>query len=476
MRAVPTEAHLRAVLRFDYVYFAIGVLIFTVGVLSIVESWLVRPRHRMVTLFGVIGILYGGRLLVQLGTVQFALGLSNYAAAQVIGVLSYLMPTVGIFLWSTLVSRRSRKILLMAVAAHALFAMIGIPHDLLTHHPWSFPQFNSGLVIASSLLTAAVFVADIRSGFIPLDVPIRAIVAGFIVFELGVLYDNLVPLHIVPAVWTEPFGFVGFLFGMGFGIQYRISAARNRLALLHAEMEQARKIQLSILPAGPPANTHYQVAAQYSPMTSVAGDLYDFIALEENRLGLFIADVAGHGVAAALVASMLKTAINIQTRSTTSPALLLADLNRHFCGQSHGQFVTAAFAVLDPERQTLTYAAAGHPPLLLWADGAHVGAPFGRKWPAAGNPANGGVFGSDGAVPAGRTARHVYRWHRGVRERACRGVWARPAQRCVEGAKWQFERAPAQCDDIGRKLARARARAGGRPDPAGGGVGALGPE
>ncbi len=370
MRAVPTEAHLRAVLRFDYVYFAIGVLIFTVGVLSIVESWLVRPRHRMVTLFGVIGILYGGRLLVQLGTVQFALGLSNYAAAQVIGVLSYLMPTVGIFLWSTLVSRRSRKILLMAVAAHALFAMIGIPHDLLTHHPWSFPQFNSGLVIASSLLTAAVFVADIRSGFIPLDVPIRAIVAGFIVFELGVLYDNLVPLHIVPAVWTEPFGFVGFLFGMGFGIQYRISAARNRLALLHAEMEQARKIQLSILPAGPPANTHYQVAAQYSPMTSVAGDLYDFIALEENRLGLFIADVAGHGVAAALVASMLKTAINIQTRSTTSPALLLADLNRHFCGQSHGQFVTAAFAVLDPERQTLTYAAAGHPPLLLWADGS----------------------------------------------------------------------------------------------------------
>lgn len=136
---MPNEAQLRAILRVDYVYFAVGILIFTVGVLSILESIVVRPRQRMVLLFGLLGSFYGIRLLSQLGTVQFALGMSPYAAQQVRGVLSYLIPTAGIYLWSTLVSPRSRKILLVAVAAHALFAIVGIPYDFLTHHPWSFP-------------------------------------------------------------------------------------------------------------------------------------------------------------------------------------------------------------------------------------------------------------------------------------------------------------------------------------------------
>lgn len=225
---------------------------------------------------------------------------------------------------------------------------------------------NSALVIASSLLTAALFALDIRSGFLPFDIPIRAMAVGFVVFQLGVLYDNLVPLRLVPDLWTEPFCFIGFLFGMGYGIQHKIAAGRNRLAMLHAEMEQARRIQLSILPVSSPANSHYRVSANYLPMTSVAGDLYDFIPLQDDRLGLFIADVAGHGLAAALVASMLKTAVNLQARVTASPAELLGELNRLFCAQTHGQFVTAAFAVLEPRAQTLTYSAAGHPPLLMW--------------------------------------------------------------------------------------------------------------
>jgi sigma-B regulation protein RsbU (phosphoserine phosphatase) len=361
-----TEAHLREILRFDYVYFAVGILIFTVGILSLVESFLIRPRQRMVLLFGVIGTLYGMRLLLQLGTVQLALGMSDYADQQVRGVLSYLIPPAGIYLWSTLIGPRRRKILLAAVAAHAVFAMCGIPYDLLTHHPWSFVQVNNTLVIVTALLTAGVFVLEIRDGCIPLDTPMRAMGAGYVLFLLGVVYDNLQPLRILPSLWVEPFCFAGFLFAMGLGIQYRIAADRNRLAAMYAEMEQARRIQLSILPVGPPASPHYQVAARYSPMTSVAGDLYDFVLLPHERLGLFIADVAGHGVPAALVASMLKTALALQTRDDASPAALLAELNRLMCEQSHGQLVTAAFAVLDPAAQILTYSAAGHPPLLLW--------------------------------------------------------------------------------------------------------------
>ena len=370
IRAVPTETQLRAILRVDLVYFAVGVLILTVAILTLMQSIAGRLRQRMVFLFGLVGLLYGTRLLLQIGTIQFTVGASRYTSVLIWTVLNYLIPIAGIYLWSFFVSPRSRKFVLAAVAAHALFAAIGIPHDLVTHQLWSFPRTNGALVIASSLLVACLVVVDIRSGFIPLDFPIRAAGIGFIVFQLGVIYDNLVSLSLVPQLRTEPFAFTFFLFAMGIAIQYKISADRQRLTMLHAEMEQARRIQLSILPSGPPTSSFYQVAANYSPMTSVAGDLYDFIPLSDDRLGLFIADVSGHGLPAALVASMMKTALSIQSRSILHPAELLSELNQVFCGQSHGQFVTAAIAVLDPRERTLTYSAAGHPPLLLWETGS----------------------------------------------------------------------------------------------------------
>lgn len=365
---MPTEAALRSILRFDLVYFSVGVLILTVAVLTLIQAVAQRFRSRLVFFFGLVGLIYSARLLLQLRIVQFTLGTPRYPLIQVWSALQYLIPVGGIYLWSFFVSQRSRKIVVALVAIHAAFALYGIPHDLITHSPWSFPRLNSALVLVSSLITAALIVLDVLQGYIKLDAPLRAIAVGFVLFQAGVLYDNFSALYRLPNIWTEPFAFTAFLVAMGFAIQYRVSADRSRLVSLRTEMEQARRIQLSILPSESPANSHYKVAANYSPMTSVAGDLYDFLPLADDRLGLFIADVAGHGLAAALVASMLKTAVNLQSRTTTSPAELLGELNRLFCAQSHGQLVTAAVAVLEPSSQTLTYSAAGHPLLLLWGE------------------------------------------------------------------------------------------------------------
>lgn len=361
-----TDAELRAILRVDLVYFSVGVLVLTVGLLSIIQAFLAKPRQRIVAFFGLIGVLYGSRLLLQLRVVPFALGMSFYSSRQLWAVMNYLLPIAGIYIWTYFGSPRSRKYLRVAVACFAVFSIIGISHDFLAHSPWSFPKINGVLVIAISLLTATLLALDIRSGFIPLDVPLRAAGIGFIIFQLAVIYDNLASIGAVPSAWTEPFGFLVFLFAMGYAIQYRITRDRNRMVTMQAEMDQARRIQMSILPAGPPPSSHYQVAAKYLPMTSVAGDLYDFLLLPDGRLGLFIADVSGHGLPAALVASMLKTALNIHARTSPRPSDLLAELNRTFSGQSHGQYVTAAFAILDANSKSLTYSAAGHPPLLLY--------------------------------------------------------------------------------------------------------------
>jgi phosphoserine phosphatase RsbU/P len=139
----------------------------------------------------------------------------------------------------------------------------------------------------------------------------------------------------------------------------------SQLKTIQGEMDTARQIQLSILPREIPAIKGLDIAARYIPMTSVAGDFYDFIPIDEKRIGILVADVSGHGMPAALISSMLKIALDGQIKCASDPASVLAGLNRALCGKFKGHFVTAAYIFVDTEKQTLRYAGAGHPPLIL---------------------------------------------------------------------------------------------------------------
>jgi phosphoserine phosphatase RsbU/P len=140
----------------------------------------------------------------------------------------------------------------------------------------------------------------------------------------------------------------------------------QKLATIQKELETARQIQLSILPKEVPRFSDLDIAARYIPMTAVAGDFYDFIRAGERQLGVLVADVSGHGMPAALIASMLKIALAGQVVNAADPAKVLAGLNQALCRKFQHHFVTAAYVFVDMERQTLTYAGAGHPPLLFW--------------------------------------------------------------------------------------------------------------
>ncbi|MGA7318437.1 MAG: SpoIIE family protein phosphatase [Silvibacterium sp.] len=139
----------------------------------------------------------------------------------------------------------------------------------------------------------------------------------------------------------------------------------SQLKTIQGEMDTARQIQLSILPREIPAIKGLDIAARYIPMTSVAGDFYDFIPIDEKRIGILVADVSGHGMPAALISSMLKIALDGQIKCASDPANVLAGLNRALCGKFKGHFVTAAYIYVDTEKQSLRYAGAGHPPLIL---------------------------------------------------------------------------------------------------------------
>src|SRR5437763_3250385 len=111
--------------------------------------------------------------------------------------------------------------------------------------------------------------------------------------------------------------------------------------------------------------TGLDIAARYLPMSAVAGDFYDFLFIDEKRIGILIADVTGHGIPAALIASMLKVAFAAQAHHANDPACVLAGLNRALCGKFEEHFVTAAYLFIDLENCLLRYSAAGHPPLML---------------------------------------------------------------------------------------------------------------
>ncbi|HJZ75991.1 MAG TPA: SpoIIE family protein phosphatase [Vicinamibacterales bacterium] len=147
-------------------------------------------------------------------------------------------------------------------------------------------------------------------------------------------------------------------------------AARRQDRKQQREQDEARLIQRALLPASLPELDRLRIAASWRPADGVGGDCFDVIA-SGDRIGIVIADVAGKGMPAALLMSNLQAAVRAFASDAADPAAICSSVNRLLCRHMlSGRFVTFCFAWLDPARQALTYANAGHnPPLLVHGDG-----------------------------------------------------------------------------------------------------------
>jgi serine phosphatase RsbU (regulator of sigma subunit) len=140
---------------------------------------------------------------------------------------------------------------------------------------------------------------------------------------------------------------------------------------LETEVQLARQIQTAFLPEVLPQFTGWDLAARWKTARQVGGDFYDVFTLPNERLGLFIADVADKGVPAALFMALTRTLVRATVSETESPAEALRRVNELLIPDTRqGMFVTAVYAVLDMTTNELTYANAGHnPPLWLRNNG-----------------------------------------------------------------------------------------------------------
>jgi len=136
------------------------------------------------------------------------------------------------------------------------------------------------------------------------------------------------------------------------------------------ELEIAKDIQASFLPASVPRIPGFDIAAVAIPAMEVGGDFYDFVPVGRNRLAFVIADVSGKGVSAALFMAMSRTLIRASLEREHDPAAALHEANRLIARDAQsGMFVTAYTAVLEPSGRTLACVNAGHnPPLIVRGD------------------------------------------------------------------------------------------------------------
>jgi serine phosphatase RsbU (regulator of sigma subunit) len=132
------------------------------------------------------------------------------------------------------------------------------------------------------------------------------------------------------------------------------------------ELEIARRVQLSFLPRHLPKIAGLDLAALCIPANEVGGDYYDFVKLDDHRLGVLIGDVSGKGVSAAFYMTLTKGIIKSSVQENLSPAQVLIRANQLFYENvERGIFVSLIYGVFDLEKRTFTSARAGHNPILL---------------------------------------------------------------------------------------------------------------
>jgi|ERR1035438_10297428 sigma-B regulation protein RsbU (phosphoserine phosphatase) len=345
----------------DAPYLFLGAAFVTVGLLAAALAALRRKPDALLIYFALFAAFYGARLWIQSDLLRMAVqGSLFYARLRFSIDFVVPIPAVLFFEASGLLSRTGRVggyIWAAVSAGLAVATVVHGPSDL-------FYLINNVIVITA--LTALI-VRSMIGGRQSRDFVI--IRRGLVIFGASALWANVVGIFSIHSPKIEPFGFAVFLGTLGYVVARRTLQRDQELSVIQKELEVARRMQLSILPGDFPRSANFRVAARYVPMTSVAGDFYDFIVADDKQAGLLIADVSGHGVPAALIASMVKLAATSQRANADNPSALLAGMNAALFGNTQNQFVTAAYVHMNSEKGEFRYSAAGHPPMLLLRKG-----------------------------------------------------------------------------------------------------------
>jgi len=355
-----TASEVLRVFHHDEFDLFLGSAFVTVGFVAVGLCAVRRRADALLLWFAVFAALYGTRLWVQSSLLRMIVPDTAFFW-NLRWTIDFLVPIPAAFFCyrAGFLGKNGRP-----VTYTLTVVMVSLVVGSLVFGRWNGFRLINNVVIIAALIAVVVWTMRQRT-------PNRDFVImrwALLIFATLALWDN------VEGVMrghrkVEPYGFAVFLTALGYVAARRAFRRDQELGEIQKELDVARKIQLSILPAGFPNLPTFRVAARYVPMTSVAGDFYEFLVADEAQAGLLIADVSGHGVPSALIASMVKLAASSQKSNLTNPAELLKGMNSALCGNTQKQFVTAAYVYLDARAKEMRYSAAAHLPMLLLRGG-----------------------------------------------------------------------------------------------------------
>ncbi len=364
-----TEIDTIGQLRLELGQVIFGTFFVIIGLFSGAIALLRREKGSQILIWlAVWSGIYGLKLLISTSVINGSLfGVLNYIIPAINVSLSYLILVAALLTWFYLTSGQLRFYLKVMIIIALVIGIAGIVLYFVTGDRTAVMLYNN-ILAASTLIILIIILSTRKLSNKFLVLPNRGILlAGTVIFVAEALYNNLSWLF---GYKTSPitgwFGFAILLLSLAYVAAKIIFNNERRLITIQNEMETARQIQSSILPEKMLEVKGLNIAAAYYPMTSVAGDFYDFIEINDHEAGFLVADVSGHGVPAALIASMIKIAMQSVHDSAQDPGEVLQLLNKILGDQLHGQFVTAAYLYINSDLNTVRYSAAGHPPLLYW--------------------------------------------------------------------------------------------------------------
>jgi sigma-B regulation protein RsbU (phosphoserine phosphatase) len=331
-----------------------------------VTVYAIRLRHREKFLlwFGLFSILYGLVLVARNSVFRLGFGPPQNIGLHIERLIALSAIVPGLLLFEEFYGRGWRSSLRWLLWSYCVLA-VAVMSGVVRRSPLEWILFpGSALVIMVPLVLAMGYFTGYQAPPVPNR---RALFAGLVAFFCTFSIDRVVQAELGHwRVGIEPYGFLALVVCLSYVTAQRVLADDKQLLSLTDEMRVARRIQEAILPSDVPSLENVRTAVRYAPMTAVAGDLYDFPPAPPNCMAVFVADVMGHGVPAALVAAMVKVAVSRPCGHDSGPAMVIAGLNTILCYEAREQYATAVYLCLDTVSGAGRYSAAAHPPPLLW--------------------------------------------------------------------------------------------------------------
>jgi len=356
---------------------AVATLFAAVGLLALAAGLRWRAGRAAALLLGITLIQVSAIKLADSPAVREGLGGSRETWMWAGALNGYLIAVTWTMLVERVLGPGWRSSLTRFRQGFTMAALVAIVWDLVAGHPGvSGPAFQV-LIVAF----AVVLLANLTCGPSRRAPDVAVLRAGALISLTVVIHDALAYLGVLPWRTTSGLAAVLVLVGcLAYTVLSRTLRDQRRLHAIEYELATARQIQASLLPGQAPDVEGVKMAFRHLAATAVAGDIFEFLDPSPRGVGILVADVSGHGVPAALIASMVKVAAAAQRPHAADPARVLGGIHLALASElPDGQFVTAVYVYLDLERCVLRHASAGHPPALVRtrADGVRCTPPGG---------------------------------------------------------------------------------------------------